>query len=282
MFLFASESFNQLVMRLRYLQQYSEARQKQVEQINKVQAALTGQLNILESKRRQKQGLLGKQLAESQNLQTLKVQQDSVINRLSKQESELKQEVAQRQQAVRKLDKLIADIVREEIARAARAAREAGKASSGSSSKMTLTPEAALISSSFAGNRGRLAWPVERGFISQKFGRHNHPVLKGVVVENRGVDIQTSQGATARAIFEGKVLTVASVPGMNNIVMIQHGEYFTVYAKLRSVNVSVGQDVSMKDVIGTVYTDSDGTTELQFQIWKNSDNMNPESWLIRK
>jgi murein hydrolase activator len=282
MFLFASDSFNQLVMRLRYLQQYSEARQKQVEQISKVQTVLTGQLNILESKRKQKQGLLGKQLAESQSLLTLKVQQDSVIDRLSKQESELKQEVAQRQQSVRKLDKLIADIVREEIARAARAAREAGKESSGSSSKMTLTPEAALISSSFAGNKGRLAWPVERGFISQKFGRHNHPVLRGVVVENRGVDIQTAQGATARAIFEGKVLTVASVPGMNNIVMVQHGEYFTVYAKLKTVSVSTGQTVNMKDVIGTVYTDADGTTELQFQVWKNSDNMNPESWLIRK
>ncbi|WP_299820009.1 peptidoglycan DD-metalloendopeptidase family protein [uncultured Pontibacter sp.] len=282
MFLFAAESFNQLVMRLRYLQQYSDARHKQVEQISKVQAALTGQLNLLESKRKQKQNLLSKQIAESKNLQTLKVQQDSVINRLSKQETNLKQEVAQRQQAVKKLDKLIADIVREEIARAARAAREAGKASSGSSSKMTLTPEAALISSSFAGNRGRLAWPVERGFISQKFGRHNHPVLKGVVVENRGIDIQTSQGATARAIFEGKVLTVASVPGMNNIVMVQHGEYFTVYAKLKSVNVTTGQTVKIKDIIGTIYTDTDGTTELQFQVWKNSDNMNPELWLLRK
>ncbi|GAB3198566.1 peptidoglycan DD-metalloendopeptidase family protein [Pontibacter aydingkolensis] len=282
MFLFASESFNQFVMRLRYLQQYSEARQKQVEQINKVQTVLTGQINLLESKRKQKQGLLSKQITESKNLHTLKVQQDSVIDRLSKQESNLKQEVAQRQQAVKKLDKLIADIVREEIARAARAAREAGKASSGSSSKMTLTPEAALISSSFAGNKGRLAWPVERGFISQKFGRHNHPVLKGVVTENRGIDIQTAQGATARAIFEGKVLTVASVPGMNNIVMVQHGEYFTVYAKLKSVSVTTGQNVSIKDVIGTVYTDTDGTTELQFQVWKNSDNMNPEVWLLRK
>ncbi|MFD2514717.1 murein hydrolase activator EnvC family protein [Pontibacter locisalis] len=282
MFLFASDSFNQLVMRLRYLQQYSEARKQQVEQINKVQAVLTNTLTALESKKQQKQNLLNKQLAESKNLQSLKVQQDSVISRLSKQETDLKQEVAQRQQAVRKLDKLIADIVREEIARAARAAREAGKKSSGSSNKMTLTPEAALISSSFAGNKGRFAWPVERGFISQRFGRHNHPVLKGVVVENRGIDIQTSSGAPARAIFEGKVLTVASVPGMNNIVMVQHGEYFTVYAKLKSVNVTTGQTVKVKDVIGTVYTDTDGTTELQFQIWKNSDNMNPETWLIRK
>ncbi|PRY10424.1 septal ring factor EnvC (AmiA/AmiB activator) [Pontibacter ummariensis] len=282
MFLFASDSFNQLVRRLRYLQQYSEARKKQVEQINKVQAALTGQLALLESKKKQKENLLAKQVQESKNLHNLKQQQDSVITTLSKQEADLKQEVAARQQAVKKLDKLIADIVREEIARAARAARAAGKASSASAGKVTLTPEAALISSSFAGNKGRLGWPVERGFVSQKFGRHNHPVLKGVVVENRGIDIQTSQGAAARAIFEGKVLTVASVPGMNNIVMVQHGEYFTVYAKLKSVSVSTGQTVKLNDTIGTIYTDSDGTTELQFQIWKNQQNLNPETWISHK
>ncbi|MCJ8165629.1 peptidoglycan DD-metalloendopeptidase family protein [Pontibacter sp. E15-1] len=282
MFLFAADSFNQLVRRMRYLQQYSESRKKQVEQIDKVQAVLTGQLTILESKKRQKQNLLGKQVAESKNLHSLRQQQDSVITKLTKQESNLKQEVASRQESVRKLDKLIADLVREEIERAARAARAAGKATSGSSSKVTLTPEAALISSSFAGNRGRLAWPVERGFISQKFGRHNHPVLKGVVVENHGVDIQTAQGANARAIFEGTVLTVASVPGMNNIVMVQHGEYFTVYAKLKSVSVKTGQTVKMKDTIGTVYTDSDGTTALQFQVWKNQQNLNPEGWIAPK
>ncbi|PKV63627.1 murein hydrolase activator EnvC family protein [Pontibacter ramchanderi] len=282
MFVFAAESFNQMVRRLRYLQQYSEARKKQVEQINKVQLALTGQLRTLESQREEKRGLLNKQMAENRNLVSLRAQQDGMIQKLSQQETQLKQEVAQRQQAIRKLDNLIADIVKEEMARAARAAREEGRATSGSANKITLTPEAALISSSFAGNRGRLAWPVDRGFISQKFGRHNHPVLKGVVVENRGIDIQTGQGEPARAIFEGKVLTVASVPGMNNIVMVQHGEYFVVYAKLRTVSVKEGQDVKQKDVIGTVYTDSNGTTELQFQIWKNNTNLNPESWIRPK
>lgn len=282
MFLFAADSFNKLVMRMRYLQQYSEARKKQVEQISRVQVALTSQLNLLESKRREKRGLLSQQMAESKNLQNLKAEQDNVVTRLSKQEETLKKEVAQRQQAVKKLDNLIADIVREEMAKAARAAREAGRATSGSTNKITLTPEAALISSSFAGNKGRLAWPVERGFISQRFGRHNHPVLKGVVVENRGIDIQTSQGENARAIFEGTVLTVASVPGMNNIVMIQHGEYFAVYAKLKSVGVKEGQTVKLKDPIGTVYTNADGTTELQFQIWKNNANLDPSGWIIPK
>lgn len=282
MFVFAADSFNQMVRRLRYLQQYSEARKKQVEQINKVQAALTGQLRTLEVQREEKRSLLDKQVVENKNLLSLRSQQDNMIQKLSKQEEQLKKEVAQRQQAVKKLDNLIADIVKEEMARAARAAREEGRATSGSANKITLTPEAALISSSFAGNRGRLAWPVDRGFISQKFGRHNHPVLKGVVIENRGIDIQTSQGESARAIFEGKVLTVASVPGMNNIVMVQHGEYFVVYAKLRTVSVKEGQDVKQKDMIGTVYTDANGTTELQFQIWKNNTNLNPESWIRPK
>ncbi|WP_114782727.1 murein hydrolase activator EnvC family protein [Botryobacter ruber] len=282
MFLFASESFNQMLRRMQYLQQYTEARKKQVEQIEKVQAALSGQLAILESKKQQKQHLLQQQLKENKNLLSLKVQQDSVITKLSKQEENLKKEVAQRQQAVKKLDNLIADIVREEMARAARAAREEGRKTSGSSNRITLTPEAALISSNFAGNKGRFAWPVERGFISQGFGRHNHPVLKGVVVENRGIDIQTEKGEAARAIFEGKVVTVASVPGMNNIVMVQHGEFFTVYAKLRSVNVSDGQTLKPNDVIGTVYTDPEGTTELQFQIWKNNETLNPQGWLRKK
>ena len=282
MFLFASDSFNQLVRRMRYLQQYSDARQKQVEQINKVQTVLTGQLAILESKKNQKENLLSKQVAESQNLQKLRQQQDSVITNLTQQETGLKKEVAARQESVKKLERLIADIVREEIERAARAARAAGKATSGSSNKVTLTPEAALISSSFAGNKGRLAWPVERGFISQTFGRHNHPVLKGVVVENHGVDIQTSQGASARAIFEGTVLTVASVPGMNNIVMVQHGEYFTVYAKLKTVTVTEGQEVSARQVIGTVYTNPEGTSELHFEIWRNGNKMDPQGWLLSK
>ncbi|MFT2010292.1 murein hydrolase activator EnvC family protein [Pontibacter sp. 13R65] len=282
MFLFAADSFNQLVRRMRYLQQYSEARKKQVEQISKVQTALGGQLAILESKRREKQGLLSKQLVENKNLLNLKTQQDNVVQQLSKQEESLKKEVAQRQQAVKKLDNLIADMVREEMERAARAAREEGRKASASPNKITLTPEAALISSNFSGNKGRLAWPVSRGFISQRFGRHNHPVLKGVVVENRGIDIQTATGESARAIFEGKVVTVASVPGMNNIVMIQHGEFFTVYAKLKSVSVSEGQNVKPNDPIGSVFTDANGTTELQFQIWKNSETLNPEGWIRAK
>ncbi|MFB9861794.1 murein hydrolase activator EnvC family protein [Rufibacter immobilis] len=314
MFLFASDSFNQMMRRMSYLRQYTEARKKQAAAIEEVQQRLSNQVNILNSQKQQKKSLLNVQLKENKNLLSMHDQQDQVIQQLSLQEQSLKQEVERRQQAVRQLDRLIADLVREEIARAARAAeaaarakaaREAAaaaakagkpaptpsasapastktKANVSRTDRVTLTPEAAVLSNSFAGNKGRFAWPVERGFISQRFGRQAHPVLKGVVVENRGIDIQTGANENVRAIFGGKVLAVQTIPGMNNIVMVQHGEYFTVYAKLRTVSVTEGQEISTKQTIGTVYTDAEGTSELQFQIWKNQTNLNPQGWLMPK
>ncbi|GAA3923529.1 murein hydrolase activator EnvC family protein [Hymenobacter algoricola] len=324
MFLFAAESFNQLMLRLRYIRQYSEVRQKQAAQITSTQQHLSSQLTGLTEKKQEKSTLLTTQVAESRNLLTLKTQQDQVVTKLSQQEEGLRQELAERQQAVSRLDNLIAERVRDEIARAARVARAAAaraaaaratKATAARSNpasasrpaesatartnaapaaetpaeeapaertdRVTLTPETAVLSTSFADNRGRLLWPVSRGFISQRFGRHSHPVLKNVIVENRGVDIQTSAGEPVRAIFDGKVLTVASIAGMNNIVMIQHGEYFTVYAKLRTVTVTEGQMVRTRQSIGTVYTSAEGTSEVQFQVWRNSSNLNPENWLSR-
>ncbi|GAB2964222.1 peptidoglycan DD-metalloendopeptidase family protein [Hymenobacter coalescens] len=328
MFLFAAESFNEFMLRLRYVRQYSEVRRQQVSGILRTQQQLTAQLTDLTEKKQEKSSLLTNQLHENRNLESMRTQQDQVVRQLSQQEQQLQKELAARQQAVRKLDNLIAQRVREEIARAARAAARAAAAKAAAAKaaakasaeraerpdataaerttakreateaavaaeaaeeaattrvdRVPLTPETAELSSSFADNRGRLLWPVARGFIAQRFGRHPHPVLKHVTVDNRGVDIQTTAGESARAIFDGKVLTVANIAGMNNVVMVQHGEYFTVYAKLRTVSVSEGQQVKMRQPIGTVYTNGEGTTELQFQVWRNSTNLNPEQWLGRK
>jgi len=290
MFLFASESFNNFVMRLRYLRQYSEARKKQVEQITNVSTSLEQKINVLTSKKQQKQSLLNKQLNENKNLLNLRNEQNTVITQLSRQEQDLQQEVERRQQAIRKLDNLIADMVREEIARSARIAREKAAASGtgatattrSSVNKVTLTPEAALLSNSFSGNKGQFSWPVAKGFISQRFGVHPHPVLKGVKTQNNGIDIQTNSGQQARTIFSGKVTMVANIPGQGNAVMVQHGEYFTVYAKLKSVSVAEGEQVAARQALGTIQTNTEGTTELQFQIWRNQNKLNPEPWLLRK
>ena len=341
MFLFASESFNQFSLRLRYIRQYTEERQRQAARIMGTQQRLHQELSGLTKQQQRKSSLLNSQLNENRSLLSLKSKEDEMVQQLSQQEQGLRQELEERRQAVGRLDNLIAERVREEIARASRAARLAARRSAALAAstaarkaaasrttgagptrprrepdavsapentpapddnataapetdapetaaeaaadrkavRIALTPETALLSSSFAGNRGRLPWPVGRGFISQRFGRHPHPVLRNVTVENRGIDIQTGAGEAVRSCFDGKVLTIANIAGMNTIVMIQHGDFFTVYAKLRGVTVREGQRVSAREVIGAVATDGDGTSEVQFQVWHNSANLNPETWL---
>ncbi|HSZ25108.1 MAG TPA: M23 family metallopeptidase, partial [Cytophagaceae bacterium] len=141
---------------------------------------------------------------------------------------------------------------------------------------------AQALSGSFTANEGKLPWPVVKGSIAQHFGKQSHPVLKGVYVDNLGIDIQTTKDESVRTVFQGKVITVAEVPGMNKVVMIQHGEYFTVYAKMKTVSVKVGDEVAYKQALGTVYTDKDEVTQLQFQIWKNNSKLDPENWLYKK
>ncbi len=330
LFLFAADSFNDFARRTRYVRQYTQQRQLQAVRIVGTQQQLGQQLDGLTRQRQRQKSLLTSQLQENQNLLGLKTEQTEVVQQLSQQEQGLRQELAERQRAVARLDNLIAERVREEIARAARvarlaAAREARRVAfarakrletkpkrpaaaddeSGTNSdtaapetdtpdesattsadrsarRVALTPETALLSSGFAGNRGRLPWPVAHGFLAQHFGRHPHPVLRHVQVDNRGVDIQTNDNEPVRAVFAGRVLTVAQVPGMNTIVMIQHGEYFTVYAKLAAVSVREGETVAAREAIGTAATDADGTAQVQFQVWRNSANLNPEGWLGKK
>jgi murein DD-endopeptidase MepM/ murein hydrolase activator NlpD len=123
---------------------------------------------------------------------------------------------------------------------------------------------------------------VETGFISSKFGEQPHPVLKGIMVNNQGVDIQTNSNALVKSVFTGKVATVAFVPGMNSVIILQHGDYYTVYSRLKKVNVKKGQEITTGEVIGEVYTDNQGVTEVQFQVWKSSTKLDPEKWLSSK
>lgn len=268
-FIFSAKTFNQLIMRLKYFEQYSEARKTQVQQIEKVKEALSVEKNGLTKKKKEKESLLRIQMIEAQNLITLKSEKNEIVKKLIGREKELIRKLENRNKALLKLEKLIADIVKKAVRKS-------------SSGKLMLTPEAAMLSSSFEGNKTRLIWPVKHGFVSRKFGRQQHPVLKKVIIDNLGVDIQTNNGEPVRAVFKGKVSAVASVPGINQVVMIQHGEYFTVYARLKNVKVKTGQTVNTRDLLGEVYTDKDGISEIQFQVWKSHTKMDPEEWLYKK
>ncbi len=272
-FLFAAKSFNQLLMRMNYMKQYEKARTDQIKEINYITSTLEEQLVEIEQKRQEKNTLLEDQLEQNRNLAGLKKQQNNIVKTLGKREAQLRREITARRTANEKLERMIASIVREEI-------RKSSKGSS--NSKISLTPEAKLLSDNFAGNRSKLTWPVASGFISRGFGKQPHPVLKKVIWENKGVNIQTNEDESVRSVFDGKVSAVLEVPGLNNAVLVNHGDYFTVYANLKEVIVKPGQSLKHKDQLGKVFTDKDGISELHFELWKNNQTLNPQSWLHRK
>lgn len=270
LFLFSAADFNQLLMRLQYFTFYSQARKKQASQINKVTFNLKLEQKRLNEIKIQKQSVLNEIRGEHQNLKSLKNEQESTVKLLSSQEEKLQDELKDREKAVKKLDKLITDLIKREIE----------KARSASVDKKNLrTPEQTKLSNSFAGNKGKMLWPTEHGFISEPYGTHPHQVLPRVTVINHGVNIQTNRNEKARNVYEGVVSAVAEVPGMNYAIMIQHGDYYTFYAKLKTTSVKVGQKVKAKEFIGEVFTNEDEVTEIQFQIWKAFDKQDPEQWL---
>ncbi|MGL1887305.1 MAG: peptidoglycan DD-metalloendopeptidase family protein [Reichenbachiella sp.] len=272
-FLFSAKTFNQLYLRLKYLEQYADARKVQVEQIGKVRDALNDQKSTLITKKEEQSTLLEDKIKENKNLLSLKSKQNKLVQDLSKREKELKREMAERKKSVQKLDNLIANIVRKEIEKS-----NANK----TSNTIALNEAGTKLSASFEGNKNKLPWPVSTGFVSEKFGKHPHPVLKSIMVENQGIDIQTQKDATVNVIFDGEVATTAFVPGMNSVVIVKHGDYYTLYAKLKTVNVKKGQKLLAKQNIGTVFTDGDDISELQFQVWKNNVKLDPEKWLNTK
>lgn len=267
-FLFSASTFNQMFMRMKYLKQYGDARKIQAHQIEEVSKELNDQRSKVEVKRAEQRVLLDQQLVENKKLLQLKTKQNMVVKELGAKEKDLKEELADRKKALDRLDKLIADVVRNEIER-----------SKTMSTKAVENEEE--LTTAFEKNKTKLVWPVS-GFVSSKFGKQPHPVLKGIEIDNRGVEIQTSKDAQVHSVYQGKVITVAFAPGMNNVVMIQHGEYFTLYARLKEVNVKKGAMVNSNDTIGEVYTDKDGVSEVHFEVWKNYAKLNPEEWLSPK
>eukprot|EP01132_Coremiostelium_polycephalum_P002992 gene2992-3735_t len=277
-FIFSADSFHSLLQRLRATKQYTKIRRTHFQEIKKVDRQLRSQHILLEKQARRKKLLLQTRQRERQELDTLKQEQGKMMAHLNQQHGKLVKELKQEKAAMQHLDKLISDLVKKELL-AKQAQERAAAAADNPIYQPKLSAADRSLASQFAQNRGKLPWPVKTGFISSKFGIQMHPVLPNVQVENLGIDIQTQEQATVYAIFTGVVKTISFVPGMHQIVIIQHGEYHTVYAKLASVMVKVGQRVQVQEPIGIIYTNKNGVSELQVQIWKGIQKLNPAVWL---
>lgn len=272
-FLFSAKSFNQLLRRMEYMEQYSIVRKKQVKQIMAVQETLLEENISVEISRIEKAALLDEKRSENASLVSLRKSQQSVLAKLRKEENQLKKELAERRESLKALDKLISELIKREVEAAAKAAALANNTA------------AAALSEDFSKNKLKLPWPTS-GFVSQKFGRTRDPVLKMVERNSPGIEIQTTPSSEATSVFKGKVTAVALIQGFNKAVIIKHGDYYTVYAKLSEVYVKKGEDINIGDKVGKIFTGNDGIAELHFELWESKENgtskLNPERWLIKK
>ncbi|HJW29005.1 MAG TPA: M23 family metallopeptidase, partial [Saprospiraceae bacterium] len=191
---------------------------------------------------------------------------EAVVNDLAKKEKKLKSQLADSQAKKKKLDDEIARLIRDE-------------GNKMNTSGLKEAPATKALNDQFAANKGKLPWPVGKGLITDHFGTHPHPLLKGIIVQNNGVDIQSESGAAVKSLFNGTVASVTKIPGYDFMVMVRHGLYFTVYSRLISTNVKKGDEVTTGQLIGRL---GDEEPELHLEIWQDKNKLDPEVWLARR
>ena len=314
MFILSSENFLQAYKRAQYLKQYTNFRKAQGEEIYSKSTELISYNKKLQVQKVAKQKLIAENEKEKEGLVKEKVEQEKLVNSIKKDKNKIVSDIRKKQRESKTIDKQIDRLIREAIAEANRkaaierakakalalansakssskgetkeAVREAAKEASKdpvSSSRIELTPESKIVADNFRANKGNLPWPVSSGFISLAYGDQAHPIYSSLVVHNSGVEITTNEGASALAVFGGEVSNIIVLSPVNKAVMIQHGDYFTIYQNLSSVSVSKGDKVSIKQVIGRVRTNGDtGKTVIKFLLLQNTSYTDPKSWLASK
>lgn len=265
LFLLSAEDFNQLFRRVRYMREFAAYRQQQVARIEGVKADIQIQSELIQDNRKEKDSALKTQQREQDQLARNERKQKAMLQDLKKKEKELIAKQKQQQKKIDELNKQIERAIAKQVDR-----------------KQQLTKEQELIAGGFAANKGRLPWPVAKGFISGHYGKHQHPVYENVTLNNKGVYIQTTAGSDARAVYEGEV-TTCMVMGSTYAIIIQHGNYRTVYTGIQTPAVKPGDKVQAKQAIGRIASnpDDDNKTELQFQVWQDRELQNPELWLAQ-
>lgn len=283
MFVLSSQNFLQAYKRMQYMKQYASFRKMQGDEIK----IKTGQLEVvsnkLEVKKKEKEKVLVESEKEKREYEKDRAEQQKLAKAVQKDKKKYTAEIKKMQAESRKIDAQIQKMVREAIAAANKKAKESGKTianpDTGSSAKFVLTTEGQLLSDNFKANRGRLPWPVVKGYVYSAFGTHPHPAYPDLTITNSGVEIGTEPGSSARAVFGGEVLQVQVINANNKAVYIQHGEFITVYQNLSNVAVSKGDKVTAKQNIGRIHTSSSGKAVMKFMVFQNTTTLNPQNWI---
>lgn len=262
MYMLASDNLGQAFRRMGYFRNLSAQMKSEAQKIRQMQEDLETQKSELYGMKREAEKVKRVRVGELESLRVDEKTADGVVRQLQKDKKKYQNQLAAKKREVNALNVEI-----EKLVAAAMKLRASKK-----------TEVDTKLDNAFANNKGKLPWPAD-GPIVGRFGKHFHPVYKNLELPpNNGVDIALSKGTKVRAVFDGVVKQVMVMPGFNQCVLVQHGNYFTLYCKLQSLNVSEGDSVKTSDVIGSVDTIG-GQTQLHFEVWKGASPQNPEIWL---
>jgi murein hydrolase activator len=282
-FLFSADSFYQAYKRIRYLQEYSDYRKSQAQNIEAAEALLEEELiqfktqkALVAVEKNKRTRSLDFSVVEKQLLDQEQQQQAVLLKSLKKKEKKLKTELKSKEKASKDLDIKIRKIIEDEIRKSRAIATSSGKMT------FSMTPEQTKLSNDFTENKSKLPWPVERGVIIEKYGVQKHPVLAGIETFNNGIKITTETGSFVRSIFAGTVSRIINIPGAGKAIIISHGDYFSVYSNLSGVLVKSGEEVDVKQNLGLVLINNKSKESItELQIWKGSEKLDPSLWIYK-
>jgi len=309
MYLFSATSYNEALKRGSYLERIADIQLKQFRIIRQHQSLISKEISSIQQEKEYKLKILAEKRGEKSVIEKDKRKQEEVYRKFKQEESKLLSQLKDDERKKENLKQKINSAIQKEIAdtEAKRKKAEAEKAKKSTTTTTTTpstttttakpettttttkketilpeTKESAALSKSFEGNKGKLPWPVDKGSITEGFGRNAHPTLDNVFTNNNGVDISAPKGASVRAVFEGEVTSVLNIPGAGKVVIIKHGNYRTVYSNLQDTYVKIGSKVTTKQAIGTLLV-TEGLSLAHFEIHQvvgtTSQALNPSLWI---
>lgn len=307
LYILSAESLNQAFRRWLFLRKYDRYRKQQADAIAATREMLAQKIKSINTSRLKKEELLNSIQGQKTTLSSDLIQKDETLKFLAKDEERLKQDLQKKQLAHERLNQAIETVIQEEVRKRTEESRRTKPAvaapaptaavaekpkETGQKSSVISTPSSPAVAAlkpaaaednqtfDFRRNKGRLPWPVESGFISRGFGKQQHPTIKTITITNNGIDIRTEESAIVKAVHEGIVAGVQFIPGHDYTVIIQHGDYYTVYTNLAETNMSKGDQVRSRQVIGKVSSNPiTGTSELHFELWHQKERINPVGWI---
>ena len=271
-FVFSANNFTQAYKRLQYYKQYVKYKDKQIKQIKLTTTLIDNVIEELDEQKNQKKSLILANEKIKINLDKENLTQKNMIVEIKSDEKRFANQIRIKQKQAQDIDKQIEMIIAEATA----------KVKNKGLPEFNLTAEAKLISKKFNENKGKLPWPVEKGIVILKYGKQPHPIVRTTTIQSNGVRILTSQNQEVRAIFDGKVYSIIISKNGSHAILVQHGNFFSVYKNLSEIYVKKGETIETKQVIGKLITNkSSGQTILNFSIFKDGVTQNPSAWIYK-